>query len=220
MAPEVIACEQQLDYDYDVRCDIWSLGITAIELAEGEPPLSEYHPMRALFKIPRNPPPTLRCAQDWSAEYNDFIKKCLVKDFEKRPTINELKEHPFITRVNASNQNQFREQLKQVIDEQKRLMSDLKKNPPHVTTKHGKLKSKRKSKPYSPQTVDDLAALETFDEESIVNQLYNRFMQGQIYTYIGDILLSVNPFTNLTIYSEKVKFFKFKNLNLIKYFLF
>ena len=53
MAPEVIACEQQLDYSYDVRCDIWSLGITAIELADGVTPLSDQHPMRALFKIPR-----------------------------------------------------------------------------------------------------------------------------------------------------------------------
>ena len=75
MAPEVIACEQQMEYDYDVRCDIWSLGITAIELADGEPPLSELHPMRALFKIPRNPSPTLRCPKDWSNEYNDFIKR-------------------------------------------------------------------------------------------------------------------------------------------------
>ena len=75
MSPEVIACEQQLDCDYDVRCDIWSLGITAIELAEGEPPLSEYHPMKALFKRPRNPPPTLNEPDQWSLKYNDFIKQ-------------------------------------------------------------------------------------------------------------------------------------------------
>uniref|UniRef100_A0A7N6B8M7 Protein kinase domain-containing protein n=1 Tax=Anabas testudineus TaxID=64144 RepID=A0A7N6B8M7_ANATE len=53
MAPEVIACEQQLDSTYDARCDVWSLGITAIELGDGDPPLSDLHPMRALFKIPR-----------------------------------------------------------------------------------------------------------------------------------------------------------------------
>ncbi|XP_016369856.1 myosin-IIIa-like, partial [Sinocyclocheilus rhinocerous] len=52
MAPEVIACEQQLDSTYDERCDVWSLGITAIELGDGDPPLTDLHPMRALFKIP------------------------------------------------------------------------------------------------------------------------------------------------------------------------
>lgn len=75
MAPEVIACERQLEYAYDSRCDVWSLGITAIELAEGEPPLSSLHPMRALFHIPRNPPPKLRRPGDWSPEFNDFIAK-------------------------------------------------------------------------------------------------------------------------------------------------
>ncbi|KPP58290.1 hypothetical protein Z043_123898 [Scleropages formosus] len=50
---QVIACEQQYDYSYDTRCDVWSLGITAIELADGDPPLSEMHPVKALFKIPR-----------------------------------------------------------------------------------------------------------------------------------------------------------------------
>uniref|UniRef100_A0A673NJ23 Myosin-IIIb-like n=1 Tax=Sinocyclocheilus rhinocerous TaxID=307959 RepID=A0A673NJ23_9TELE len=54
MAPEVIACEQQYDYSYDARCDVWSLGITAIELADGDPPLAEMHPVKALFKIPRD----------------------------------------------------------------------------------------------------------------------------------------------------------------------
>lgn len=50
---QVIACEQQYDYSYDARCDVWSLGITAIELADGDPPLAEMHPVKALFKIPR-----------------------------------------------------------------------------------------------------------------------------------------------------------------------
>jgi len=49
----VIACEQQLDYDYDARADVWSLGITAIEIADSTPPLFGENPMRALFRIPK-----------------------------------------------------------------------------------------------------------------------------------------------------------------------
>ena len=99
MAPEVIACEQQLDYSYDMRCDVWSVGITAIELADGDPPLSELHPMRALFQIPRNPPPTLQSPASWSSAFNDFIAFCLVKDFEQRPFARQLLEHPFLKQV-------------------------------------------------------------------------------------------------------------------------
>ena len=53
MSPEVIACEHQLEYDYDLRCDVWSLGITAIEIVEGTPPLFGENPVRALYKIPK-----------------------------------------------------------------------------------------------------------------------------------------------------------------------
>lgn len=201
MSPEVIACEQQMEYDYDVKCDVWSLGITAIELADGEPPLSDLHPMRALFKIPRNPPPTLNSPKDWSENYNNFIKKCLIKDFEKRPSIDELLKHPFLNQV-PENIEPVKEKLKNLVQEQRKYMRDLSKMP-EVTTKHGKFKSKRKSKRHSPYTVDDLATLENFDEDSIVTQLFNRFMQGQIYTYIGDILLAVNPFSQLNIYNEE-----------------
>jgi len=52
-------CEEQRDYDYDVRCDVWSLGVTALELAEGDAPLSDLHPMNALFKIPRFVSPSI-----------------------------------------------------------------------------------------------------------------------------------------------------------------
>ncbi|XP_061749363.1 myosin-IIIb-like isoform X3 [Nerophis ophidion] len=73
MAPEVIACEQQYDYSYDARCDVWSLGITAIELADGDPPLADLHPVKALFKIPRNPSPTLRSPEQWCRSFSHFI---------------------------------------------------------------------------------------------------------------------------------------------------
>lgn len=69
MAPEVIACEQNSNATYDNRSDLWSLGITAIEMAEAQPPLCHMHPMRALFLIPRNPPPRLTNSDDWSRRF-------------------------------------------------------------------------------------------------------------------------------------------------------
>ncbi len=125
----------------------------------------------------------------------------MVKDFEKRPSASELLAHPFLADGGLS-QEQIEAKLRILVNEHRVQMKAVNKNP-DVTTKHGKFKSKRKSKRYLPQTVNDLASLETFDEDSIVAQLFNRFMQGQIYTYIGDILLAVNPFTNLGIYTEE-----------------
>jgi len=97
MAPEVI---QQSPYDG--RADIWSLGITAIEMAEGKPPLSGIHPMRAIFQIPNKPSPTLQEPDNWSKEFNDFIACCCQKDQKQRPTAKELLEHPFLTNVKSN----------------------------------------------------------------------------------------------------------------------
>lgn len=96
MAPEVIATDQQSDAWYDQRSDVWSLGITAIEIAETEPPLSDLHPMRALFEIPRNKPPVLKERKKWTSEFASFISSCLEKDFEKRPSSTKVLKHPFV----------------------------------------------------------------------------------------------------------------------------
>ncbi|KAK3767679.1 hypothetical protein RRG08_022713 [Elysia crispata] len=198
MAPEVIACEQQMEYTYDVRCDVWSLGITAIELGDGKPPLGDQDPRRALFRIPRSPPPRLRHANRWSDDFNDFIATCLIKDFEKRPYVAELLTHPFIKQV-PEDTTDLRRELIQLSSTMEQKVSE-----PDITTKHGQFKSNRKSRRETTPTVENLALLEVLDEESIVEQLSLRYAQDEIYTYIGDILLAVNPFISLPIYSDEL----------------
>ncbi|XP_077961265.1 misshapen-like kinase 1 isoform X6 [Gasterosteus aculeatus] len=113
MAPEVIACDENPDSTYDYRSDIWSLGITAIEMAEGAPPLCDMHPMRALFLIPRNPPPKLK-SKKWSKKFIDFIEGCLVKTYTTRPSTEQLLKHSFIR--DQPTERQVRIQLKDHID--------------------------------------------------------------------------------------------------------
>ncbi|XP_053621675.1 serine/threonine-protein kinase 3 isoform X2 [Plodia interpunctella] len=91
MAPEVIQ-----EIGYDCVADIWSLGITALEMAEGKPPYGDIHPMRAIFMIPTKPPPSFREPDQWSPEFIDFVSQCLVKNPEERATAEFLLAHEFI----------------------------------------------------------------------------------------------------------------------------
>nr|XP_061783978.1 misshapen-like kinase 1 isoform X3 [Nerophis lumbriciformis] len=113
MAPEVIACDENTEATYDYRSDLWSLGITALEMAEGAPPLCDMHPMRALFLIPRNPPPRLK-SKKWSKRFLSFIDSCLVKNHLHRPTTDALLRHAFIR--DLTNERQVRIMLKDHLD--------------------------------------------------------------------------------------------------------
>ncbi|XP_047904460.2 LOW QUALITY PROTEIN: myosin-IIIa [Anser cygnoides] len=199
MAPEVIACEQQLDSSYDARCDAWSLGITAIELGDGDPPLADLHPMRALFKIPRNPPPTLQQPELWSSEFNDFINKCLTKDYEKRPTVSSLLQHDFIKQIEGK-ENVLQRQLMEFIDVHQQMGVTEKARFERIHTKKGNYS---KSLVSNQEEVDDLATLEVLDENTVTEQLQKGYAKDQIYTYVGDILIAVNPFRNVDIYSSQ-----------------
>ncbi|XP_046384046.1 myosin-IIIb-like [Ischnura elegans] len=226
MAPEVIACEQQLDASYDCRCDVWSVGITAIELAEGQPPLSSLHPMRALFRIPRSPPPTLAPELERaSPALGDFVGECLVKDMEQRPFAHELLEHPLLRGAHV-HAERVRQQLRREIKRQRREVAGVEKGDdpdgmmpehqqlpaaalggpdgrrPEPTTKHGRLRIDRHSRPKRIECDDLAASSEMLSENSIVDSLQRRFERGQIYTYIGDILVAVNPFTDLGLYTD------------------
>ncbi|KAK3553985.1 hypothetical protein QTP70_019029 [Hemibagrus guttatus] len=99
MAPEVVMCETSKDRPYDYKADIWSLGITLIELAQIEPPNHEMNPMRVLLKIAKSEPPTLMQPSRWSPEFSDFLKKALDKNVDHRWNATQLLQHPFVVSV-------------------------------------------------------------------------------------------------------------------------
>jgi myosin-3 len=166
------------------------LAITAIELCEGEPPLSNENPMKALFQIPRLPPPTLRDRKSFSPLLNDFIAKCLVKNFEQRPFAHNLLNHELFKHIKFE---KAKFEFSFHIKKQRKT-----RNSSSITSvTPSKLIVKNEFK-----CVDDLTTLECISEAIITDQLKVRFETDQVYTYIGDILISCNPFKDLQIYTH------------------
>lgn len=122
MAPEVIQ-----EIGYDCLADIWSLGITALEMAEGKPPYGDIHPMRAIFMIPTKPPPSFREPDRWSPEFIDFVQRCLVKNPEQRATSSELLLHDFIKRAPSVSL------IQKIIQEAKEIQQDQQVNVSFVS---------------------------------------------------------------------------------------
>ncbi|KAM6395518.1 uncharacterized protein O9250_012799 [Rhynochetos jubatus] len=96
MAPEVVQCETSKESPYGYKADIWSLGITLIEMAEMDPPYHELNPLRVLLKIVKSPPPTLRHPKRWSEDFKDFLRRSLEKSPEARWSASQLLQHPFV----------------------------------------------------------------------------------------------------------------------------
>lgn len=97
MAPEVIICEAIKEQPYDCLADIWSFGITLIEMAQMDPPNSQYNPMRVLIKVQKSDPPRLDRPAKWSQFFNDFLDCCLKKNPNDRPTAEQLKSVSTLT---------------------------------------------------------------------------------------------------------------------------
>ncbi|KAL3677516.1 hypothetical protein R1sor_027464 [Riccia sorocarpa] len=97
MAPEVIQ-----ESRYDGKVDVWALGVSAIEMAEGLPPRSNVHPMRVLFMISREPAPMLEDKEKWSLVFHDFVAKCLTKEPRLRPTATSMLQHKFIDKCKGT----------------------------------------------------------------------------------------------------------------------
>lgn len=114
MAPEALT-----EKDYDNRVDIWSLGITTIELAEGQPPYLGMHMARAVFFIPLNDPPTLQSKERWSPQLNLFIKRLLAKDKELRPSAATMLNDPFVLPEAVASQSDMAAVVEQLLHRKK-----------------------------------------------------------------------------------------------------
>ncbi|XP_048508226.1 neither inactivation nor afterpotential protein C isoform X2 [Athalia rosae] len=196
MAPEVVTSKGEPETGYGSRADVWAIGITAIELADGKPPFQGMHPSRALFQIVRNPPPGLYRPANWSQNFNDFITECLEKNPDNRPFMAEIMEHPFLSEL-PENEYPLAQDLKALaMDFGAKGRLDRK---PEVIVRKGYLKT-HQSGPLEQMLVEDLAGLEILTEDAILDELHERLKRGYFQTFVGDVLLILNPNEGQDIY--------------------
>ncbi|XP_035717983.1 neither inactivation nor afterpotential protein C-like isoform X4 [Vespa mandarinia] len=200
MAPEVVTSKAGgSDSGYGSRVDVWAIGIMAIELADGRPPFQDMHPTRALFQIVRNPPPTLYRQSNWSQNFNDFISECLEKNPDNRPFMAEIIEHPFLAEL-PENDYLLTQEIKALA------MDVLEKGKagrqPEAIVRKNLLKTHQTNPPEAMFT-EDLAALEVLTEDAILDELQERLQQGHFHTFVGDVLLILNPNEDYDIYGAQ-----------------
>lgn len=217
MAPEVVNDESDDGAGaYDSRCDIWSLAITAIELAEGVPPLTKHPPMKALMMIPSKPPPTLpNKGKRWSPNFVAFVKESLVKDFTKRPRAMALTLHKWIQKIDrkaamATLEEHCSVLFPYVMEEEddewhaegRRIsVSDQDQVATMVMNKKRGIPMKKEAFfGDSVRSTDNLATLNEMSEEMLTGELKKRYDVDVIYTLVGDILIACNPYKRLDIY--------------------
>jgi len=179
MAPEIL-----LEMGYDRKVDIWSLGITCIEMAEMKPPFFNKDPMHVMFSIVKHDSPTLTEPAKFSTEFNDFIAKCLQKEAEARPTATELLKHPFVANVVLEQRTEMTDSDKLLAagmldDEQIKLDPDeIKKSTleagggfilPRDDKPPAKKEVKKKVKKIRPSTENMQNMLDNFDDKTNAN---------------------------------------------------
>ncbi|ETE66656.1 Myosin-IIIa, partial [Ophiophagus hannah] len=146
-----------------------------------------------------NSSPALRQQAIWSVEFNDFISKCLTKDYEKHPGVTDQPQQNFVKQVEDKEYIQ-QIQLMESINNHQQMGVPEKARAERI---HSKKENLARSPNANQEEVDDLANLEILDENTITEQLEKSYNRSQIYTYVGDILIAVNPFRNLDLYSTK-----------------
>ncbi|XP_076658174.1 STKc_myosinIII_N_like and MYSc_Myo21 domain-containing protein ninaC isoform X2 [Halictus rubicundus] len=199
MAPELaVSKENSSSNGYGTRADVWAIGITAIELADGKPPFQDMHPTRALFQIVRNPPPNLYRPSNWTQNFNDFIAECLEKNPDNRPFMPEIFEHPFLSELPDNDYLKAQELKVMMMDACPKGKLERRAE---VLVQRGFLKT-HQTDPLEPMFMEDVAALESLTEDTILDELHERLRQGYFHNFVGDILLILNPNEQQDIYGS------------------